>query len=171
MKHAYAGAFAACLSILVGCGDSTTTSSDASSGSTGGSGGMAGTGGSGGMAGTGGSGGMAGTGGAGGMAGTGGAGGMAGTGGAGGMMGAGGSGGQGGSGGGQLSPEQVCMNLCTLLEQCFGPSTCLQDCTADLLDCDATQLQALDNCPTQFTDCQNIQTFADCLVAVACVEG
>jgi hypothetical protein len=120
-----------------------------------------------------GSGGMAGAGGAGGgqggMAGTGGAGGQGG--GQGGMAAASGSGGQGGSGGGSLSPAEVCLHLCTLIEQCSGMSGCEMGCSTDLLDCDAAQLQTLDNCQSQFIDCQNIQPLLDCLQAVACVDG
>ncbi len=75
--------------------------------------------------------------------------------------------------GGALTAESVCAGLCPALSVCAGstPSaTCTSDCSVDLADCSAAQLESLAACNT--AGCAMGATapaIVECLTMVACI--
>ena len=75
--------------------------------------------------------------------------------------------------GGALTAESVCAGLCPALSVCAGstPSaTCTADCSADLADCSAAQLESLAACNTAGCAMGAMApAIVECLTMVACI--
>ena len=70
---------------------------------------------------------------------------------------------------------ETCTNLCNAIGVCVNDTdpSCVGECSADLADCTAQQLQTLDDCKTEA--CGDFKTkdgspLMTCIINVACVE-
>lgn len=82
-------------------------------------------------------------------------------------------GGQGGGSGANIA--ELCQTACGYIAGCAnvdgGVGDCVTECSADLADCDATQLDEVDGCnQAAMNDCKNFNAFEACLEAVACIN-
>ena len=66
----------------------------------------------------------------------------------------------------------ACTNACNALGVCFMETDagCVGECSTDLADCTAQQVQAVDACTTQACGDKNSSPLIECIMMVACVQ-
>ena len=81
-----------------------------------------------------------------------------------------------GQGGGSATPSitDLCTTACNYFADCFkgSPTKCITECSADLGDCSAAQLDEVDACnQAAMGDCGLTNAFETCLQSIACITG
>jgi hypothetical protein len=77
---------------------------------------------------------------------------------------------------GDVTPDMLCLDVCDAIGACVGmvpPPSCAVKCAADLADCSASQLAAIDACRSG--SCEpgpsGLPMLVECIAAVGCVSA